>query len=201
VIFYIHRSFAVAVVHGAASSFFTSKGVAPPYIGYHRLGLDSAMDIHRGITSMADLGRKVGERGRIARTGYCTGRMQGTMQVRCYFFQPLLIFFLVQYHLQHFAEPSNEPLPTTSTMSSTLLPLGPGMLTHNSSGVPIVVVCTKADLIDENNELAVGPSGMGGMVKGKGGEWEERTDTVMQVLRTICLKCENRKLISRCYFC
>jgi hypothetical protein len=38
------------------------------------------------------------------------------------------------------------------------------------------------------------------MVKGKGGEWEERTDTVMQVLRTICLKCENRKLISRCYF-
>lgn len=28
------------------------------------------------------------------------------------------------------------------------------------------------------------------MVKGKGGEWEERTDGVMQVLRTICLKCK-----------
>lgn len=27
------------------------------------------------------------------------------------------------------------------------------------------------------------------MVKGKGGEWEERTDSIMQVLRTICLKC------------
>lgn len=33
---------------------------------------------------------------------------------------------------------------------------------------------------------------MGGMVKGKGGEWEERTDTIMQVLRTICLKCKCR---------
>src|ERR1700733_14500804 len=72
----IHRSFAVAVVHGATSSFFTSKGVASPYVGYHRPGLDSAMDIHRGITSLADLGRKVGERGRITRTGYRAGRMQ-----------------------------------------------------------------------------------------------------------------------------
>lgn len=54
----------------------------------------------------------------------------------------------------------------------------------------IVVVCTKADLIDDNSDIAgVGASGMGGMVKGKGGEWEERTDGVMQVLRTICLKC------------
>lgn len=33
---------------------------------------------------------------------------------------------------------------------------------------------------------------MGGMVKGKGGEWEEQTDGVMQVLRTICLKCKWR---------
>jgi len=54
----------------------------------------------------------------------------------------------------------------------------------------IVVVCTKADLIDDNSDIAgVGASGMGGMVKGKGGEWEEQTDGVMQVLRTICLKC------------
>ena len=30
---------------------------------------------------------------------------------------------------------------------------------------------------------------MGGMVKGKGGEWEERTDGIMQILRKICLKC------------
>ncbi|EEB91456.1 hypothetical protein MPER_10178, partial [Moniliophthora perniciosa FA553] len=60
--------------------------------------------------------------------------------------------------------------------------------THNSSGVPIVVVCTKADLIDEGHDLVAGASGMGAMVKGKGGEWEERTDGVMQILRTICLK-------------
>ena len=77
-------------------------------------------------------------------------------------------------------------------MSSTVLPLGPGTLTHNSAGVPIVVVCTKADLIDEGNDIiGSGPSGMGGMVKGKGGEWEERTDSIMQVLRTICLKCKS----------
>ena len=35
------------------------------------------------------------------------------------------------------------------------------------------------------------------MVKGKGGEWEERTDGVMQVLRTICLKCRSSYLLQR----
>ena len=73
---------------------------------------------------------------------------------------------------------------------ANVLPLPQGTLTNNSAGMAIVVVCTKADLIDENSDIAgVGSSGMGGMVKGKGGEWEERTDGVMQVLRTICLKC------------
>ncbi|KAI0720370.1 dynein light intermediate chain [Cerioporus squamosus] len=94
----------------------------------------------------------------------------------------------LQAHWQYYTEPSAEPLPATAT-ASTVLPLGPGTLTHNSAGVPIVVVCTKADLIDEGNDIiGSGPSGMGGMVKGKGGEWEERTDSIMQVLRTICLK-------------
>src|SRR5271170_3110149 len=99
---------------------------------------------------------------------------------------PFFSFYssLVQSYLQHFTEPSTEPLPTTSTLS-TLLPLGPGTFTNNLSGVPIIVTCTKADLIDETSELTAGSSGMGGMVKGKGGEWEERTDGVMQVLRTI----------------
>lgn len=55
------------------------------------------------------------------------------------------------------------------------------------AGVPIVVVCSKADLIDEAGDNAP----VGGMVKGKGGEWEERTDGIMQVLRTVCLKCES----------
>ncbi|KAJ7167606.1 dynein light intermediate chain-domain-containing protein [Mycena filopes] len=95
----------------------------------------------------------------------------------------------LQSHLQHYAEPSSEPTPAASSVSgSTLLPLGPGTLTHNAAGVPIIVACTKADLIDESGDLAAGASGMGGMVRGKGGEWEERTDGVMQVLRTICLK-------------
>jgi dynein light intermediate chain 1 len=96
----------------------------------------------------------------------------------------------VQSHLQHYAEPSSEQLSPTATLPSALLPLGPGSFTHNSAGVPIIVACTKADLIDESSDLTgVGASGMGGMVKGKGGEWEERTDGAMQVLRTICLKC------------
>ncbi|KAI0044606.1 hypothetical protein FA95DRAFT_245456 [Auriscalpium vulgare] len=95
-----------------------------------------------------------------------------------------------QAHLQHYTEPSAEPIPTTATsLQGTILPLGPGTFTHNIAGVPIVVACTKADLIDENNDLVgAGASGMGGMVKGKGGEWEERTDGIMQILRTICLK-------------
>ena len=98
---------------------------------------------------------------------------------------------LVQAHWQHYTEPSSEPLPATATVSGSVLPLGQGTLTHNSAGVPIVVVCTKADLIDEGNDIiGSGPSGMGGMVKGKGGEWEERTDSIMQVLRTVCLKCK-----------
>ncbi|KAH7887385.1 dynein light intermediate chain-domain-containing protein [Phlebopus sp. FC_14] len=96
----------------------------------------------------------------------------------------------LQAHLQHYTEPSADALPTTSNLTSnTVLPLELGTLTHNAAGVPIIVVCSKADLIDESNDIVgTGTSGMGGMVKGKGGEWEERTDGVMQVLRTICLK-------------
>ena len=41
-------------------------------------------------------------------------------------------------------------------------------------------------MIDDGNDMVAGTSG----IKGKGGEWEERTDGIMQVLRTICLKCE-----------
>ncbi|KAI0029036.1 dynein light intermediate chain-domain-containing protein [Vararia minispora EC-137] len=94
-------------------------------------------------------------------------------------------------YLQHYTEPSADPIPATaSAMEGTALPLGPGTLTHNAGGVPIVVACTKADLIDGTADsiAGAGASGMGGMVKGKGGEWEERTDGIMQILRTICLK-------------
>lgn len=95
----------------------------------------------------------------------------------------------MQSHLQHYVEPAGlsapvDPVTTvSSSINSTLLPLSSGTLTHNVAGVPIVVVCTKADLIDEEEDIALGS------IKGKGGEWEERTDGVMQVLRTICLKC------------
>ena len=55
--------------------------------------------------------------------------------------------------------------------------------------VPIIVTRTKADIIDDDNDMIAGTSGMGSMVKGKGGEWKEQTDGIMRVLRTICLKC------------
>jgi dynein light intermediate chain 1 len=79
----------------------------------------------------------------------------------------------VQSHLQHYAEPVAAPLANYGAV----LPLGQGSLTRNPAGVPIVVVCTRADQMD-----AVGDEmGM------KGGGWEERTDWIQQVLRTVCL--------------
>jgi dynein light intermediate chain 1 len=94
----------------------------------------------------------------------------------------------VQAHLQRYTEPSAEPEPAPAAAlagADTLLPLGPGVLTHNAAGLPLLVVCAKADLIDDSPDAAAG----GGMVKGKSDAWEERTDGVMQVLRTVCLKC------------
>lgn len=105
-----------------------------------------------------------------------------------------MVLAVVKSHLQHYVEPAGSSAPidpvttVTSSINSTLLPLGTGTFTHNVAGVPIVVVCTKADLIDEEEDVALGT------VKGKGGEWEERTDGVMQVLRTICLKCEQLRM-------
>jgi hypothetical protein len=93
---------------------------------------------------------------------------------------------VVQSHLQRYVEPSAEPTPVATTLPDALLPLGPGILTNNTSGVPIIVVCTKADHIDDNADVAGG-----GMVKGKSDEWEERTDGIMQILRTICMKCRS----------
>ncbi len=95
----------------------------------------------------------------------------------------------MQSLLQHYSEPNADDPPPTSTLSNTILPLGQGILTHNSSGIPIVVVCTKADLIDEGRDPVTGGASSMGMVKGKGSEWEEQTDSIMQVLRVVSLKC------------
>lgn len=90
----------------------------------------------------------------------------------------------MQSYLQHYAEPSG-PAPAGGASAAApslagvgpLLPLGQGALTLNPHGVPLVVVCTRADQMD-----AVGDEmGM------KGGGWEERTDWIQQVLRTVCL--------------
>lgn len=93
----------------------------------------------------------------------------------------------MQSHLQHYTEPPASNTGTGAPSSSiagynanslgTLLPLGPGTLTLNPSGIPIVVVCTRADLMDHvGDEMGM-----------KGGGWEERTDWIQQVLRTVCL--------------
>jgi dynein light intermediate chain 1 len=94
----------------------------------------------------------------------------------------------VQSHLQHYTEPSAEPLPANPSFSNSVLPLGPGTLTHTGGGVPLVVVCATADLVDDSADAAGA-----GMVKGKGDLWEERTDGIMQVLRTVCLKCKRAR--------
>lgn len=63
----------------------------------------------------------------------------------------------------------------------------------HSYGVPITIVCTKADQIDVvAEELGFGgPSGVGGKgIGGKGG-WEERTDWIGQVLRLVALMCKD----------
>lgn len=84
----------------------------------------------------------------------------------------------MQAHLQHYAEPPAAGAPAPAkTLGTTLLPLGQGTLTLNPAGVPIVVVCTRADQMDSvGDEMGM-----------KGGSWEERTDWIQQVLRTICL--------------
>ncbi|KZT42981.1 hypothetical protein SISSUDRAFT_979151 [Sistotremastrum suecicum HHB10207 ss-3] len=93
----------------------------------------------------------------------------------------------LQSYLQHYNATSldqTSPLPHTSV--NTLLPLESDVFTHNSSGIPIIIACTKADLIDDDSDLVGGGNNI--MVKGKSEQWEERTDGVMQVLRTICMK-------------
>lgn len=104
----------------------------------------------------------------------------------------MYVWVIVQSHLQHYTEPSSlsstsshvtSTLPNlSSTLASSgpLLPLGPGTLTLNKCGIPIIVVCTRSDLMDQSGEE----------VGLKGGGWEERIDWVQQVLRTICLSCK-----------
>lgn len=101
----------------------------------------------------------------------------------------------MQSHIQHYAEPaapasggttspsSTPALPSISSVygSGPLLPLGQGTLTLNMAGLPIMIVCTKADLMDT----------VGDEIGMKGAGWEERTDWIQQVLRTVCLACES----------
>ena len=104
--------------------------------------------------------------------------------------RPFIDEVTVQHHIQTYTEPSSESSSSniaSSTVNNTLLPLREGTLTHNLGGVPIVVVCSKADLIDHEPDIVHGGPNI--MIKGKSGEWEERTDAIMQVLRTVCLKC------------
>jgi dynein light intermediate chain 1 len=63
----------------------------------------------------------------------------------------------------------------TAAEGEEIAPLPEGCLTHNF-GVPLVVVCTKADTISQ--------------LERDRNFKEEKFDYVQQVLRTICLKCE-----------
>lgn len=132
----------------------------------------------------------------------------------------VLSILTVQSYLQHYMEPAppilssvhtsptkpSVPLPTaagpppstpsrTHHRSSEVLPLGPGTLTQNPYGIPIFVVCTKADQIDlvaeELGFTAGGGASVGSQGKAGKGGWEERTDWVGCVLRTVGLMCES----------
>ena len=81
-----------------------------------------------------------------------------------------------QAYLQRYTKSSADPGPVTSSaLQSAILPFGPRTFTHSTAGVPIIVACAEAGLTDDSTGLVgAGTSGTGGMVKGKGGEWEER---------------------------
>ncbi|KAI9574310.1 hypothetical protein HD554DRAFT_2034450 [Boletus coccyginus] len=68
--------------------------------------------------------------------------------------------------------------------------VGSWNLTHNSSGVPIIVVCTKADLIDEGSDLVgTDVSGLGAMVKdGAALFYETPQPSTLNVLRQYTLR-------------
>ncbi|EJU06359.1 hypothetical protein DACRYDRAFT_45062 [Dacryopinax primogenitus] len=96
----------------------------------------------------------------------------------------------LRLHIQHYSEPGSADASNPASLSSTLLPLGDGTLTNNVAGLPIMVVCTKADLMDDSLSGTAGPSQSLGIVGGltKNSMWEDRQDAIIQVLRTICLR-------------
>jgi hypothetical protein len=189
----VHRPIIGSFIHCPRTGFLAATIRSSTYRHCDRTGLDATLEFPRGAAHLARLDRALGPRRR--RAG-ARGHPRRASRALCVRFILALIsspqlLTAGQAHLQHYTEPSAEPLPATSSaLQGTILPLGQGTFTHNTAGVPIIVACTKADLIDDNTDLVgAGASGMGGMVKGKGDEWEERTDGIMQILRTICLKC------------
>ena len=92
----------------------------------------------------------------------CVGRAVRPFYHHPYLSSPRLLTAR-QAHLQYYTEPSAEPLPArSSALQGKIFPLSPGTFTVNTAGVPIVVACTKADLIPT---LSAGASGMDGMVR------------------------------------
>lgn len=137
------------------------------------------LDLPRGVTYLAPLDRALGPRPERARARGHLRRYSRAL----YAHNMLILVHLSphhsssgQSHIRHCTEISAGPLlATSSALKGTMLPLAPGTLTHNITGVPTIVARTKADLIDDHPDL-VGArvSGMGGMVNRKGGDWEER---------------------------
>ena len=190
-----HRLFQFSFIHCPCTAFFAATIRSFTYYRCDRAGLDNTLDFPRGAAHLAGLDPAFGPRRQHAQT---RGHRRRAPRVLCVHFILVLVSILTaaphpgQAHLRHYTEPSTEPLPATSSaLQDTILPLGPETFAHNTAAITIIVACTtKADLIDDNPDLVgAGASGMGGMVKGKGDEWEERTDEITQILGTICLEC------------
>ena len=75
-----------------------------------------------------------------------------------------------QAYFQHYIEPSAQPLlATSSDLQGTILPLDLRTLTHNTTGIPIIVARTKAEQIDDIADfVGSGGSDTGGMREANG---------------------------------
>jgi dynein light intermediate chain 1 len=161
-------------------------------------------------------GERIADEQRAKRASYSP--TAGRRRDRCAADMRRSAFFIspsVQAFIQHYTEPAGPATPSASNASPTkpsaalpalpptpsrfahasneVLPLGSGTLTHNPYGIPLFLVCTKSDQIDlvaeELGFTAGGGAALGGQGKAGKGGWEERTDWVGCVLRTVGLMC------------
>jgi hypothetical protein len=79
----LHRAFRCARLYGPAARFLAPEDRAATHPRHDRVGLDAAVDVHRRSADVAQVGRALGERGRLARGRH---RERGEPRTTCVFF-------------------------------------------------------------------------------------------------------------------